>query len=229
MTVDRLDRLAEGLGIARRARAIAVQSVVAGMSLSVGAMAVAAVGFLPPVAGALLQEGIDVLVILNALRALSGPVEGRRRSPAGLPAGMGGGHRELLPVIDRVRQVADRLGDVPPAVSRRELDELRRLLEERLLPHEAADDTALYPLVAKVIGGVDPVGPMSRAHVEIRRLAGMLSRLVEEVPEAGPTPADLRDLRRVLYGLHAVLRLHFAQEDESYLSLFEPEAREVLS
>lgn len=75
-----------------------------------------------------------------------------------------------------------------------------------------------------MIGGADPVGPMNREHVEIRRLAGMLSRLVEELPEAGPSEADLRDLRRVLYGLHAVLRLHFAQEDESYLSLFEPEA-----
>ena len=74
MTVDRLDRLAEGVGIARRTRAIAVQSVVAGMSLSICAMAVAAAGFLPPVAGAVLQEGIDVLVILNALRALSGRV-----------------------------------------------------------------------------------------------------------------------------------------------------------
>jgi heavy metal translocating P-type ATPase len=224
MTVDRLDRLAEGLHIARRARGIALQSVVAGMSLSVAAMAVAAAGFLPPVAGAILQEGIDVLVILNALRVLS---EGRRRSPAELPAGMGDGHRQLLPVIDRVRQVADRLGDVPPAVAREELDELRGLLEKRLLPHEAADDAALYPLVAKVIGGADPVGPMSRAHVEIRRLAGMLSRLVEELPESGPTSADVRDLRRVLYGLHAILRLHFAQEDESFLSLFEPEAREV--
>jgi heavy metal translocating P-type ATPase len=224
MTVDRLDRLAEGLGIARRARRIALQSVVAGMSLSVAAMAVAAAGFLPPVAGAILQEGIDVLVILNALRVLS---EGRRRSAAELPAGMVDGHRQLLPVIDRVRQVADRLGHVPPAVARQELDELRGLLEDRLLPHEAADDAALYPLVAKVIGGADPVGPMSRAHVEIRRLAGMLSRLVEELPESGPTPADVRDLRRVLYGLHAILRLHFAQEDESFLSLFEPEAREV--
>ncbi|HYW22746.1 MAG TPA: heavy metal translocating P-type ATPase [Terriglobales bacterium] len=74
MTVDRLDRLAEGVGIARRTRAIAVQSVVAGMSLSICAMAVAAAGFLPPVAGAVLQEGIDVLVIVNALRALSGRV-----------------------------------------------------------------------------------------------------------------------------------------------------------
>ena len=224
MTVDRLDRLAEGLGIARRARAIAKQSVVAGMSLSLAAMAAAAAGFLPPVAGAVLQEGIDVLVILNALRALSGPAEWRRRARAGLPAGMGDGHRQLLPVIDRVRHVADRLGAVPPAVASRELAEVRDMLEERLLPHEAADDTALYPLVAKVIGGADPVGPMSREHVEIRRLADMLSRLVEGLPEAGPSEADLRDLRRVLYGLHAVLHLHFAKEDESYLALFEPDA-----
>ncbi len=80
-------------------------------------------------------------------------------------------------------------------------------------------------MVAKVIGGADPTAPMSRAHVEIRRLAGMLTRLVDELPEDRPTPAELRDLRRVLYGLHAVLRLHFAQEDESYLSLFEPAGR----
>jgi hypothetical protein len=229
MTVDRLDRLAEGLGIARRARAIAVQSVVVGMSLSIVAMAVAAAGFLPPVAGAVLQEGIDVLVILNALRALSGPVEGRRRPPGELPAGMAGGHLELLPVIDQVRRVADRLDSVPPAVAARELADLHQLIEERLLPHEAADDEALYPLVAKVIGGADPVGPMNREHVEIRRLAGMLGRLVDELPESGPSAADVHDLRRVLYGLHAVLRLHFAQEDESYLSLFEPEVGDVRS
>src|SRR5690348_6272929 len=66
----------------------------------------------------------------------------------------------------------------------------------------------LYPVVAKLIGGADPIGPMSRAHVEVRRLAGMLSRLIEELPEDGPMAVDLRDLRRVLYGLHAVLRLH---------------------
>ncbi len=220
MTVDRLDRLAEGLAIARRTRAIARQSVLVGMSLSVAAMGVAAAGFLPPVAGAVLQEGIDVLVILNALRALTGPAGEQR--PSALPERMGDGHRELLPVIDRVRQVADRLDDLPGAEARAELNELRHLLAERLLPHEAADDADLYPVVARVIGGADPTGPMSLEHVEIRRLAGMLSRLVQELPDSGPTAADLRDLRRVLYGLHAVLRLHFAQEDEAYLSLFEP-------
>jgi P-type E1-E2 ATPase len=70
ITVDRIDRVAEAVRIGKRTIAIARQSVVAGMSLSIAAMVVAAFGYLPPVAGALLQEGIDIAVILNALRAL---------------------------------------------------------------------------------------------------------------------------------------------------------------
>ena len=72
LLVDRLDRIAEAMAIARRSRSIALQSVVAGIGLSVAAMVVAAFGYLPPVEGALLQEAIDVAVILNALRALGG-------------------------------------------------------------------------------------------------------------------------------------------------------------
>jgi P-type E1-E2 ATPase len=70
ITVDRIDRVAEAIRIGRRSMKIARQSVVAGMSLTIVAMVVAAFGYLPPVAGALLQEGIDVAVILNSLRAL---------------------------------------------------------------------------------------------------------------------------------------------------------------
>jgi heavy metal translocating P-type ATPase len=72
LLVDRLDRIAEAMAIARRSRLIAMQSVVAGLALSAAAMVVAAFGYLPPVEGALLQEVIDVAVILNALRALGG-------------------------------------------------------------------------------------------------------------------------------------------------------------
>ncbi len=72
IVVDRLDRLAEAMRLSRRALRIARQSVLAGMGLSLAAMAVAAAGHLPPLAGAILQEGIDVAVILNALRALRG-------------------------------------------------------------------------------------------------------------------------------------------------------------
>ena len=72
IVVDRLDRVAEAVLIARRARHIAVQSVIAGMALSGFGMLLATVGVLPPVAGAVFQEAIDVAVILNALRALTG-------------------------------------------------------------------------------------------------------------------------------------------------------------
>ena len=70
--VDRFDRVDEAILIARRTRRTALQSMVAGMAMSLVAMAVAAAGRLPVVTGALLQEVIDATVILYALRALGG-------------------------------------------------------------------------------------------------------------------------------------------------------------
>lgn len=70
LLVDRIERLGAGMEIARAARRIALESVVAGIGLSVLGMIAAAFGYLTPVQGALLQEAIDVAVILNALRAL---------------------------------------------------------------------------------------------------------------------------------------------------------------
>ena len=72
LLVDQLDRVLPAIRIARRSRFIALQSVIAGMGLSILAMVAAAFGYLPPVEGALLQEVIDVAVIFNALRALRG-------------------------------------------------------------------------------------------------------------------------------------------------------------
>ena len=69
--VDRIDRVAHAIRIGRRSLHIARQSVIVGIALSLVAMGFAAAGYLPPVQGAVLQEGIDVLVILNALRALT--------------------------------------------------------------------------------------------------------------------------------------------------------------
>ncbi len=71
LLVDGLRHLAGTLGAARRARAIALQSVTIGIGLSSLGMVLAAFGYLSPVQGALIQEAIDVAVILNALRALT--------------------------------------------------------------------------------------------------------------------------------------------------------------
>ena len=111
----------------------------------------------------------------------------------------------------------------------RDLQEIHRFLTAELVPHEEAEERALYPVVASLIGGDDPTGAMVRAHVEILHLTRLLGRLIEDLPAEGPAGDDLPELRRLLYGLHAVLRLHTAQEDEAYLSLVEapPDAAAV--
>ena len=68
-----LQKVDEFLHIGRRMRQIALQSAVGGMGLSILGMLFAAFGYLPPVAGAVAQEVIDVLAVLNALRVAIPP------------------------------------------------------------------------------------------------------------------------------------------------------------
>jgi heavy metal translocating P-type ATPase len=218
LVVDRLDRLAEAIRVAKRSRGIAVQSVLIGMGLSFGGMILGAVGLLPVVGGALFQEAIDVAVILNAVRALSGGRAAGQR--AGLGSNVGDRfrdeHREFVPWLARIRTVADRLESYSPVEARDELQQIRWFLTERLPQHEEEEEAAVYPVVSRLMGGEDPMGTMARAHLEIDHLSRVFVHLVDDVPPEGPAVEDLIDLRRVLYGLHAILRLHFAQEEEAY-------------
>ncbi|WP_068137546.1 heavy metal translocating P-type ATPase [Roseimaritima ulvae] len=68
-----LQKIDEFLHISRRMRRIALQSAIGGMTLSLIGMLIASAGYLPPVAGAILQEGIDVIAVLNALRVAIPP------------------------------------------------------------------------------------------------------------------------------------------------------------
>ena len=221
LMVDRLDRLSEGFTIARRTRSIAVESMVLGMSLSFVAMGFAAFGYLPPVAGAVLQEGIDVLAILSALRALGGGRNGAppARMPAELAEELKREHLRLVPAIEQLRSLADRIEDMSQAEAAEAMDGIASFLEGDILPHEREDERDLYPKLAALLKGDEPLAAMSRTHQEIFHLVRQFQSLHEDMPAAGPDREDLADIRRVLYALHAVLRLNFAQEEELYLSL----------
>jgi len=225
LTVDRLDRLGEALVIARRSRRIALQSVLAGIGMSLIAMFVAAFGYLPPTWGALLQELIDVAVILNALRALrdTGATTRLRAEDAALTRRFSAEHASLRPELARIRAVADALDPSQPTESLAMLRAIHLFLTEELGPHEQDEDTTLYPVLARALGGKDPTGTMSRAHVEIAHLIRRIGRVLDDIGPDGPDDDDIVELRRLLYGLHAILQLHFAQEDEGYLSLADDE------
>jgi hypothetical protein len=115
--------------------------------------------------------------------------------------------------------VADRLATAPASAARGDLLALDALLHERLLPHERQDDAELYPKVAQLLGGEDPLAAMSRTHREILHLGRLLHRMTRDLPPDGPDEATSRELQRILYGLDAILRLHFAQEAEIFHSL----------
>ena len=136
-------------------------------------------------------------------------------------------HRVLRPDISHIRTVADALGTVPGADALVMVHRVHRFLVDEVAPHEEAEDATLYPVLARVLGGNDPTGTMSRAHVEIAHQIRRLGRVLDEVDPAGLGDDDVLELRRLLYGLHAILELHFAQEDEGYLSLVDDPEDEV--
>ncbi|EPQ77279.1 Lead, cadmium, zinc and mercury transporting ATPase [Mycobacterium marinum MB2] len=228
LTTDRLDRLADAMDIARWSRRIAVQSASVGMGLSLLAMAMAALGWLPPAAGALLQEGIDVAVILNALRALRG------NPGTELPLATGteqmlhrfaAEHDQLRDSIGLLRTAADRLAAGPDAGALDSIVAAHALLTERILPHEQAEETLLYPALADPLGSGEATATMSRTHAEIQRLSDRITTHLALARSAGAIQHDqVDDLLACLYGLHALLRLHFLQEEENYFTLAQDDS-----
>ena len=217
LVVDHLDRLVEAVTIARRSRGIARQSVVAGMSLSVLGMLAAAAGYLTPVAGALVQEAIDIAVILNALRALGqGPMPSRRHAlNPGEWQRIEGEHAALETLGVRLHELALRLKPGTDA-TRDELLTLQSLLRTQLLPHEQRDEAVLHPRLAPALGGLDPFAAVSHGHRELHHLVRHYDRLVARLPSGPLDQSILPELQRTLFSLAAVLRLHIAEEQEIY-------------
>ena len=222
LTTDRIDRLADAVEIARRSRRIAVQSAVAGMGMSLAAMIFAASGLLPPAAGALLQEAIDVAVILNALRALRGGRESRplARSTGAMLRMFAREHDEMRGQLSSLAMTAQLVAANQPERAFTSLREVDTFLVTRVLPHERGEEHVLYPALAAPLGSSEATATMSRMHAEIDRLGRRIhAHLVRAEVHGGITTDQREDLVASLYGLYELLRLHFLQEEESYFSL----------
>jgi hypothetical protein len=95
-----------------------------------------------------------------------------------------------------------------------------RFLRETLLPHEDAEDNALYPALARPLGSPEATATMSRMHAEIHRLAQRLHSHRDIAEAAGTVTGEQSDdLLACLYGLYALLCLHFVQEEENFFVL----------
>ena len=215
LLVDRVDRVAEAVAIATRSRRVALQAILLGMGMSGLAMGVAAAGYLTPLAGALVQEAIDVFAILYALSALR---PGREDAvPAAVPPESGlverqHEHAGLRQLADALREAADAIGPAPASVAG--LADLEARLHRELVPHQREEERALYPEAARRLGGQDPMGPLIRMHAEMEGLAERIGVLRRLARDEAAWPGTARELRRALFALEALLRLHLAVEEE---------------
>ncbi len=214
---DRLDRVGEAIVIAQRARRIAVESIVAGMGLSILAMLAASLGWLLPVPAAIVQEVIDVAVILNALRALTpGLGHAGRRMTAADGRVLHRDHLALIGDLDRLREIVDALDDATAENGAALIAEANRLVQEQVVAHERDDEGSVYPRLARILRESHSLSAMSRAHREILHLARLLARVVEDLPTEKVDRYLLRDAQRIIEAIETLVRMHTAQEEDIY-------------
>jgi hemerythrin-like domain-containing protein len=130
-------------------------------------------------------------------------------------------HKELFPSVDRIRQVAELIGEAPIAETHKGVEEVYDFLANHLKPHAEAEDSALYPVVQKMLGSPDATKTMSRDHVEVGRYIEELASLKKDIGNVALTSEQAQALRRVLYGVYALVKVHFAKEEEVYLPILD--------
>ena len=84
---------------------------------------------------------------------------------------------------------------------------MHQTLVSEVVPHQQAEEDD-YPALDRVLGTHQATATMSRGHAEIAHQVRRLSQLLEDIGNESPDDADISDLRALLYGLHAILRLH---------------------
>lgn len=123
-------------------------------------------------------------------------------------------HAALLEHVEHLRMVA---AELPGMSAEQRADAVRRVLEflrGTLVPHAEAEEEVLYPAVAEVLGNPEATATMVSDHRAI------VAR-IDALEVAGPDRVDR--LQELLYGLHALLIVHFHKEEDDYLPLLEKE------
>lgn len=131
-------------------------------------------------------------------------------------------HKEIAPHLDTMLLTAHAVGEVPSHVLRDMTEVVLGFVLRELVPHSAKEDNGLYVAVDRAYGVSGATDSMRREHSEIEKYSAELSELHGALV-AGHEPDEdtVRALRRVLYGMHAVISLHLAVEEDVYLRLLQ--------
>jgi len=138
-----------------------------------------------------------------------------------------------MPELDRLMRAAEAVDEPGPQLQER-LGDALEFLQHHLIPHAMAEEAVLYPTVESAFGAPGATATMTRDHQEVVSLTERLATRAREV-NGGSLPVEAaRELRHMLYGLHALVSVHFHKEEEVYLplldeSLTEESAKEMFA
>lgn len=139
-----------------------------------------------------------------------------------------GEHAKLMPHVDDLRVIADQAADTSREALQARLREEHDFLAAELLPHMDAVQATLYPSFERLMQNRHSMTPMSREHAQIRELLQIVGQLASSSGTARITQGSpwVMDVRRALYRLYALLKVHLAEE-EMYAPILEHELTET--
>jgi iron-sulfur cluster repair protein YtfE (RIC family) len=130
-------------------------------------------------------------------------------------------HKALYTQVENLKLAGDAINESLTSFAHDKIEQSYDFLTRQLLPHAQAEEKALYPMVQKVMGAARATATMSLDHVEVERLTQELGTLRVHKTQLSITFNQAMALRRVLYGLYALVKVHFAKEEEIYLPLLD--------
>lgn len=131
-------------------------------------------------------------------------------------------HNTLRPHVELIRVTADAVGEVPLPILRDLTNTVLGFLVRELIPHAREEREILYRTVEQATQAPGSTATMNREHLEVSKMTDQLGDLhALTVAESELSERTVRDLRRVLYGLHALVNLHFLKEEEIYSEILE--------
>ena len=129
-------------------------------------------------------------------------------------------HERLLHHVNEMPAIADLLLTEPADAVLRATAEMSAFLTGTLIPHIDAAERTLYPELERMFQNRHSMGPMRREHAEIRALVVDFAKLTGELDATRVTLGRTLALRRVMFKLYALLKIHLAEE-EAYLRIVE--------
>ncbi len=129
-------------------------------------------------------------------------------------------HARMIPHVDRLLQLAEMVGHVECSSLHPMFDEEYRFITGSLVPHMEVIERNLYGRIEAELSGHHSLTPMREEHRTINRLVAELGRYRDHADECTWSAVEGMALRRVLYRLHALLKVHLAEE-ELYLEVLE--------